>query len=104
MDFLDCVHRPTRGAIAVGIVLEVSLKDWFQHQLGGGLNHPVADRRNAERTLPSAVRLRDHHPPHRTGPVRPRDQFLDASRPDVSIAAKVTPSTPGAPALPRAST
>jgi hypothetical protein len=26
-----------------------------------------------------------------------------ASRPDVSIAAKVTPSTPGAPALPRAS-
>jgi len=27
-----------------------------------------------------------------------------ASRPDVSIAAKVTPSTPGAPALPRAST
>jgi hypothetical protein len=27
VDLLDCVHRPARGTVAVGIVLEVSLKD-----------------------------------------------------------------------------
>ena len=41
---LDRVDRPACGAIAIGIVLEVRLEDRFQHELGGGLNHPVADR------------------------------------------------------------
>ena len=77
--FLDCIHRPARGAIAVGIVLEVSLEDRLQHELGGGLNHPIPDGRNAERSLAS-VRFRDHHPPHRIGPVRLRDQFLAQAR------------------------
>src|SRR6202165_5463623 len=78
--FLDRVHRPANGAIAVGIVLEVRLEDWFQHELGGGLNHPIANRRNAERSLASAVWLRDHHPPHRVGAVLLRDCFLARAR------------------------
>ena len=77
--FLDCVYRPARGTIAVGIILEVSLEDWFQHELGGSLNHSIPDRWNAERSLAS-IRLRDHHPPHRIGPVRLRDQFLAQAR------------------------
>src|SRR5439155_17131256 len=51
-----------------------------QHELGGSLNHALADRRNTERTLASAVRFRDHHPPHRIGPVCLRDQFLAQAR------------------------
>src|SRR5215471_10927877 len=72
---LDCVRRPASGAVAVRIVLEVSLEDWFQHELGGRLNRTITDGWNAERTLASSV-LRYHHPPHRIGPVRLRDQFL----------------------------
>src|SRR6266849_4774912 len=77
--FLDRAHRSTNGAVAVGIVLEVRLKDRFQHELGGGLHHPIPDRRNAERSLAS-VRLRYRHPPHRIGPVRLRSQFLAQAR------------------------
>src|SRR6266498_3872407 len=73
--FLDRVHRSTTGAVAVGIVLEVRLEDRFQHELGGGLHHPIPDRRNAERSLAS-VRLRYGHPPHRIGPVRLRHHLL----------------------------
>jgi hypothetical protein len=36
--FLDRIHRPTSRAIAVGIVFEVRLEDWFQHQLRRGLD------------------------------------------------------------------
>ena len=80
MHFLDRVHRPAGRAVAIGIVLEVRLEDGFQHELGGGLGHPITDRRNAERSLASAIRLRDHHPPHRIGPVRLQDQFLAQAR------------------------
>jgi hypothetical protein len=76
---LDCVHRTTRGTIAVGIVLEVRLEDRFQHELGGSLDHPIPDRWNAERSLAS-IRLRYGHPPHRIGPVRLRNQFLAQGR------------------------
>src|SRR5215467_4554034 len=72
---LDCVRRPASGAVAVRIVLEVSLEDGFQHELGGSLNRTITDGWNAERTLASPI-LRYHHPPHRIGPVRLRDQFL----------------------------
>src|SRR5215468_10846454 len=75
MDVLDCVHRPASGTIAVRIVLEVGLKDRFQHKFGGGFNHAIPDGWNAERALASA-NLRDHYPPHRVRPVRLRDQFL----------------------------
>src|ERR1700692_4914840 len=77
--FLDRVHRSANGAVAVGIVLEVRLEDWFQHELGGGRPPPLPDRWNAERSLAS-VRLRYRHPPHRIGPVRLRNQFLAQAR------------------------
>src|SRR5215475_8752478 len=100
---LDCVHRPTSRAIAIRIVLEVSLEDRLQHDLGSGLNHAIPDSWNAERTLASSI-LRDHYPPHRIRPICLREQFLaQASEPRSSICSKLTPSTPGAPALARAS-
>jgi hypothetical protein len=72
---LDRIHRPARGAVAIGIVLEVRLEDRLQHEFGGGLHHPIPDRRNAERSLAS-IRFRYQHPPHRIGPVRLRDKVL----------------------------
>src|SRR5436189_4202957 len=105
--FLDRVHRPANGPVAVGIVLEVSLEEGFDHDLGGSLNHTITDGRNTERTL-ATIRFADHHPPHRIRPVCLRDQFPaqpanHASRPCSSMRANVIPSTPGAPALTRAS-
>lgn len=43
--FLDRVHRPASGPVAVGIVLEVSLEDGFDHDLGGSLNHTITNGR-----------------------------------------------------------
>ena len=77
--FLDRVGRTTCGPIAIGTVLEVRLEDRFQNELGGGLNHPIPDRRDAERAF-STPRLRDHHPPHRRRPVRLRDEVLVQAR------------------------
>src|ERR1700737_1860915 len=73
--FLDRVYRSTNGAVAVGVVLEVRLEDRFQPGFGGVLYSPIPDGRNAERSLAS-VRLRYRPPPHRIGPVRPRNQLL----------------------------
>ena len=53
MHFLDRVHRPADGAVAVGVVLEVRLEDRFQHELGGGLDHPIPDRRDTRVELHS---------------------------------------------------
>ena len=64
--FLDRVHRPACGTIAVGIVLEVSLKDWFQHELGRGLDYAIPDGRNAERSL-APVSGSSHAAPDRAG-------------------------------------
>src|SRR5215472_2903371 len=77
--FLDRVYRSASRAVSVGTVLEVRLEDRFQHELGGSLDHPIPDRRNAERSLAS-VRLRYGHSPHRIGPVRLRNQFLAQPR------------------------
>src|SRR5215475_1473966 len=73
---LDCVCRPACGTVAVRIVLKVGLEDRFQNELGCGLNHPVTDGWNAERTLAFTIRFWDHHPPHWIRPVRLRNQFL----------------------------
>src|SRR5438132_7417299 len=79
MHFLDRVHRPASGPVAVGIVLEVSLEDGFDHNLGGSLNHSITNGRNAERTL-ATIRFGDHHAPHRIRSVRLRDQFRAQAR------------------------
>src|SRR6202158_4261927 len=70
--FLDRVYRPASGPITVGIVLEVSLEDGFDHGLGGSLNHTITNGRNAERTL-ATIRFGDHHPPHRIRSICLRD-------------------------------
>src|SRR3954451_15620158 len=77
--FLDRVHRPASGPVAVGIVLEVSLEDRLDHHLGSSLNHTITNSRNAERTL-ATIRFGDHHPPHRIRSVCFRDQFLAQAR------------------------
>ena len=77
--FLDSIDRAAARAIAIGAVLEVRLEDRLQHNLGGGLDHPIPYRRDAEWTF-AAPRLRDRHPPHRIGPIRLRDEFLAQAR------------------------
>src|SRR5262249_61742002 len=61
--FFDRVHRSADGAVAVDIILEVRLEDWFQHEFGGSL-HPdpgwsecraVARRHRALRSSPAAL-------------------------------------------------
>src|ERR1017187_9975881 len=61
--FPDRVLRAPLRPIAIGIRIEVRFKDRFQHQLCGGLHHPVPYGRNPEWTLAPA-RLRDFHPSH----------------------------------------
>ena len=73
--FLDRVRPAALRPIAVGRGVEIRLEDRLQHQLGGGLHHPVPDRRDAERPL-AATGLRDHHPSHRRWPVRLHDEVL----------------------------
>ena len=40
------------GAIAVAIVLEVRLEDWFQHELGCGPDYSIPDRQLSGWNLP----------------------------------------------------
>ena len=104
--FLDRVACSASGTIAIGTVLEVRLEDRFEHELGGSLNHPIPNRRDAERAFSApgfGIITR------RTGigryvlatrsSRRPASHF---SSPDASMCSNVLPSTPGAPALPRA--
>jgi hypothetical protein len=76
---LDRVGRTATGPVAVGSIVEIGLEDRFQYELGGDLSHPIPDRRDTQRTL-AAPWLRDHHPPHRRGPVRLQDEFLTQAR------------------------
>ena len=77
--FLDRVHRPASGPVAVGIVLEVSLEDRLDHDLGGNSYTTITNGQDAERTL-ATIRFGDHHPPHRIRSVRLRDQFRAQAR------------------------
>jgi hypothetical protein len=98
----DCVRRPASGAVAVRIVLEVDLEDGFQYEFGGGLNRTITDGRNAERTLASpfvGITGSGRYVFETNSSRKPASQ---ASRPRSSICSKLTPSTPGAPALARA--
>src|ERR1700676_4642693 len=63
MHFPDRVLRAPLRPIAISIRIEVYFKDRFQHQLCGGLHHPVPYSRNSQSTLAPA-RLRDFHPSH----------------------------------------
>src|SRR5580698_1824882 len=75
MYFPNRVLRAPLRSIAISIRIEVRFQDWFQQQLGGGLHHPVPDRRNPERPL-AATGLRDHYPSHRLWLIRLRAKVL----------------------------
>ena len=77
--FLDSIGRIPTGPITIGTAFQVCLKDWFQHQLGRGLNHSIPNRRNSEWPL-AAPRLGDYHPSHWGWLVRLREQFLAQAR------------------------
>src|ERR1017187_10549668 len=63
MHFPNRVLRAPLRPIAIGIRIEIRFKDRFQHQLSGGLHHPVPYGWNPQWTLAPA-RLWDVHPPH----------------------------------------
>ena len=78
VDLGDRVVRAAVRAEPVRARLEVRLEDGFEHQLEGGLDHPVGHRGNPELAELAAF-LRDHHLPHRLRAVLARLQ----RRPDV---------------------
>src|SRR4051812_27616995 len=104
---LDRVGSAPSRAVAIGTVLEVRLEDRPQHQLGGGLNHPVPNgRMPSGRSPPPGLGIITR----RTAAGRyvfatrsPRRPASHSSSPSASIRSNVTPSTPGAPPLERAS-
>jgi len=69
------VLRASLRSIAVGVWIQIRLKDRLKYQLGSGLHHPVPNGRNTQRTL-AASGLRDHHPSHRLWFVRLCAKFL----------------------------
>jgi Recombinase/Recombinase zinc beta ribbon domain/Resolvase, N terminal domain len=65
VDLSDGVLGSAPRAEAVGARLEVRLEDRLQHQLQGGLDHPVCGRRDAQAAqLAAAARLGDRLLPH----------------------------------------
>ena len=64
LDLGDRVVRAAVRAEPVRARLEVRLEDGFEHQLEGGLDHPVGHGRDPELAQLAAF-LRDHHLPHR---------------------------------------
>ena len=64
VDLLNRILGPTLRSKAISLGFEISLENRFDHKLGRGLNYPVPDRRNAERSK-TAPRLVDQNPSHR---------------------------------------
>ena len=60
--------------------LNVAVQHGLQHLPQRLLDQPIHHRRDAQLALRS-VRLRDHHPPYRTRPVRPLQQLFSHARP-----------------------
>jgi hypothetical protein len=52
---LDRVGRTATGPVAIGSIVKVRLEDRFQHELGGGLSHPIPYRRHAPIELHSVA-------------------------------------------------
>ncbi len=73
---LDSLPRRPARPVAIGRGFQVRFENRLQDQQGGGLNHAVPDPGNSEWPLASSARLRNQHPPHRLGTVRPRTQRL----------------------------
>ena len=51
--FLNLIHRlmsPTLRSVGVGVVVEVRLPDWLQHDRRRTLHHPIFDRGDTQRS------------------------------------------------------
>jgi len=70
VDRLQGVLRRATRAEPVAARVEGRLEDRFDHQFQRGLHHPVAHRRDTQRTRLGAAWLRDPRPPDRLRPVR----------------------------------
>ena len=49
LDFIHCLMGPAFRPVSTGVVVEVRLQDWLQHDHRLALHHPVFHRRNAQR-------------------------------------------------------
>jgi hypothetical protein len=74
-DPLDRLCRPTLGPTALGVVLEVDLKERLEHHLARLLDHAIPHRGNPQRPL-TAVRLGTIPPPSRRRFVAPSPPVL----------------------------
>ncbi len=86
LDLGDRVLRAAVRAEPVRARLEVRLEDGFEHQLEGGLDHPVGHGGDPELAELAAF-LRDHHLPHRVRAKLTRlqqvpDSFQERPHPD----------------------
>ena len=103
VDLGDRVVRAAVRAEPVRARLEVRLEDGFEHQLEGGLDHPVGHSGDPE-TAQLAALLRNHHLPHRVRAELARlqrrpdvlQEHAHASRPvlDVSHRGPIDPRRP----------
>ena len=98
------VRTPPRPE-AVAVLAEGGVENRLQHLQQCLLDQPIHHRRDAKLAL-ATVRLRDRHPSHRAGPVRPRQQLLADRGPRrhaavARSASMSSPSTPAAPLLAR---
>ena len=75
MDLLDGPSSAAARSVAVGFRQEIRLEDRLQHQLRRRLDHPVSNRRDAERAF-AASGLRDLDPTNRVRSIRSRTQLL----------------------------
>jgi hypothetical protein len=64
------------GPEAKTLARKIAFENRLQHHPQRGLHHPVADRRDAQRSLLRGARLRDHHPSHRLRHVAVLAQLL----------------------------
>ena len=82
---VDASHRllgTAPGTIPIRTVVEVSLEDGFENQLGGGLHHAVSDSRDPERPFVDTTGFRDHDPLDGLGAVSSSSQlFVDLAEP-----------------------
>jgi hypothetical protein len=77
---LDRVVCPPSGSEPVAVFAEGGVDQGLQHLQQRLLDQPIQHRRDAQLAL-APVRFGNHHPSHRLGPVRARQQRLAGLRP-----------------------
>jgi hypothetical protein len=69
VNLVDRLVRPPLGPKTEGERMEIRFPDRHQKQARGGLHDLILDRWYSQRPL-AAVTFGNHHPPHRTRPIR----------------------------------